>query len=112
MDNQVSHHNDVLLALRDCKNKIDKIPGLLAEIARLRGSSRASVKSLNEQDQFLKQFKLKIKQLEVLTGLLTHSLIGLLTYSLTHALTHSLMHLLTHLLTHSLTYSLTYLLTH
>ena len=82
MDNQVSHYNDVLLALRDCKNKIDKIPGLLAEIARLRGSSRASVKSLNEQDQFLKQFKLKIKQLEVLTHSLTHSL--------SHSLTHSL----------------------
>lgn len=52
---------DELLVL---KLKVDKIPGLLAEIARLRGASRATVKSLTEQDTFLAQFKKRIQQLE------------------------------------------------
>lgn len=39
--------------LQECKAKSEKIPGLLSEISRLRGSSRASIKALAEQDKML-----------------------------------------------------------
>lgn len=82
--------------LQDYKVRVEKIPGLLAEvvllkilypilfmsvlrvmnsrllqnipyitkIARMRGSSRASVKALNDQDKTVATFKLRVKQLE------------------------------------------------
>ena len=51
--------------LAEYKVKIDKVPGLLAEIARLRGSSRASVKALSEQDKYLLECKQRIKELGI-----------------------------------------------
>lgn len=51
--------------LAEYKVKIDKVPGLLAEIARLRGSSRASVKALSEQDKYLLDSKQRIKELGI-----------------------------------------------
>jgi chromosome segregation ATPase len=56
--------------LQDCKIKVEKIPGLLAEIARLRGSSRASNKALAEQDKLLNHLKTRVKQLEKENALL------------------------------------------
>lgn len=56
--------------LQDCKIKVEKIPGLLAEIARLRGSSRASIKALAEQDKLLSHLKSRVKALEKENALL------------------------------------------
>lgn len=56
--------------LQDCKIKVEKIPGLLAEIARLRGSSRASIKALAEQDKLMNQLKNRVKSLEKENALL------------------------------------------
>lgn len=50
--------------LMENKMKVEKIPGLLTEQARLRGSSRASVKALKEQDKTLNQIKNRVKMLE------------------------------------------------
>ena len=56
--------------LQDCKIKVEKIPGLLAEIARLRGSSRASIKALAEQDKLMNHLKTRVKTLEKENALL------------------------------------------
>jgi hypothetical protein len=40
---------ELLDELQEYKIKIEKLPILLAEVARLRGSSRAAVKALTEQ---------------------------------------------------------------
>lgn len=58
--------------ISDMKMKIEKIPGLLAEISRLRGSSRASLKSLQEQDKLLSNYKNRVKVLEKENLLLKH----------------------------------------
>lgn len=58
--------------LADSKVKVDKIPGLLAEIARLRGSSRASIKALMEQDKLISTMKNRLKLLEKDNALLKH----------------------------------------
>ena len=50
--------------LQECKIKIEKLPILLAEVARLRGSSRAAVKALNEQDKIIADLKTRVKVLE------------------------------------------------
>ena len=50
--------------------KIEKLPGLLSEQARLRGSSRASVKALQEHDKTLSHYKNRVKQLERETAIL------------------------------------------
>jgi len=63
---------DMVEEISDTKMKIEKIPGLLAEIARLRGSSRASLKSLQEQDKLLINYKSRIKLLEKENLLLKH----------------------------------------
>ncbi len=39
------------------KNKVEKIPALVSEVARLRGSSRATSKALDDQDKQLHDFK-------------------------------------------------------
>lgn len=56
--------------LQDTKIKGEKIPGLLAEIARLRGGTRASIKALAEQDKLLSHLKTRVKQLEKENALL------------------------------------------
>jgi DNA repair exonuclease SbcCD ATPase subunit len=56
--------NELTDELNESKLKTDKIPGLLSEIARLRGSSRASVKALVEQDKSLAHMKEKLKLTE------------------------------------------------
>lgn len=56
--------NELSEELQEFKLKAEKIPGLMAEIGRLRGSSRASVKALVEQDKLLTQLKAKVTQLE------------------------------------------------
>lgn len=39
------------------KNKVEKIPALVSEVARLRGSSRATSKALDDQDKQLNEYK-------------------------------------------------------
>ena len=63
---------EVTTELSEYKMKVDKIPGLLAEIARLRGSSRASIKSLMEQDKLISTMKHRLKLLEKDNTLLKH----------------------------------------
>jgi hypothetical protein len=63
---------EVSSELSEYKMKVDKIPGLLAEIARLRGSSRASIKSLMEQDKLISTMKHRLKLLEKDNTLLKH----------------------------------------
>lgn len=53
---------------------VDKVPGLLTEIARLRGTSRASTKALSEQDKYLHECKQRIKELERLNSKLSNEL--------------------------------------
>eukprot|EP00981_Chlorochromonas_danica_P004567 scaffold912_cov187-Ochromonas_danica.AAC.45 len=65
-------YQEVVTEFQDCKNKVEKIPGLLAEIARLRGSARASIKALSEQDKMLQVYKNRVKALEKETVLLKH----------------------------------------
>ena len=60
--------------LKEAKTRVEKIPGVLAEIARLRGTSRAAAKSLNEQDAFLSQFKVRIARLEGENGRLKNDI--------------------------------------
>jgi len=59
-----SRIQEMVEEISDMKIKIEKIPGLLAEIARLRGSSRAALRSLSEQDKLLVNYKNRIKSLE------------------------------------------------
>lgn len=56
--------------LQDCKVKLEKMPAVLSEMSRLRGSSRASVKALVEQDKQLAQLKHRVKLLEKETAVL------------------------------------------
>jgi hypothetical protein len=62
--------NELSEELQDTKIKGEKIPGLLAEIARLRGGTRASIKALAEQDKLLAQLKQRVKVLEKENALL------------------------------------------
>jgi len=57
-------HDALTDELHDYKIKVEKIPDLVAEVARLRGSSRASVKALTEQDKTLAAMKEKVRKLE------------------------------------------------
>ena len=59
-----SRHSELQRELEDSKFKVEQLPGLLSEQARLRGSSRAAVKALMEQDKVLAQLKAKTVQLE------------------------------------------------
>lgn len=59
-----SRHSELQRELEDSKFKVEQLPGLLSEQARLRGSSRAAVKALMEQDKVLAQLKAKTAQLE------------------------------------------------
>lgn len=65
-----TRYTEVQEELEDCKMKIEKLPGLLSEQARLRGSSRASVKALQEHDKTLSHYKNRVKQLERETAIL------------------------------------------
>ena len=65
-----TRYAEVQEELEDCKMKIEKLPGLLSEQARLRGSSRASVKALQEHDKTLNHYKTRVKQLERETAIL------------------------------------------
>jgi hypothetical protein len=65
-----TRYQEVQEELEDCKMKIEKLPGLLSEQARLRGSSRASVKALQEHDKTLSHYKNRVKQLERETAIL------------------------------------------
>lgn len=65
-----TRYAEVQEELEDCKMKIEKLPGLLSEQARLRGSSRASVKALQEHDKTLSHYKNRVKQLERETAIL------------------------------------------
>jgi DNA repair exonuclease SbcCD ATPase subunit len=65
-----TRYQEVQEELEDCKMKIEKLPGLLSEQARLRGSSRASVKALQEHDKTLSHYKNRVKQLERETAVL------------------------------------------
>lgn len=65
-----TRYAEVQEELEDCKMKIEKLPGLLSEQARLRGSSRASVKALQEHDKTLNHYKTRVKQLERETAML------------------------------------------
>jgi DNA repair exonuclease SbcCD ATPase subunit len=67
-----TRYQDILSELAGCKSKVEKIPGLLAEIARLRGSARASIKALAEQDKVLHIYKTRVKALEKEVALLKH----------------------------------------
>lgn len=49
---------------QDYRIQVEKIPGLLAEIARLRGTSRASLRALSEQDKNIANIRTQMKQLE------------------------------------------------
>jgi small-conductance mechanosensitive channel len=55
---------ELLEELQEYKIKIEKLPILLAEVARLRGSSRAAVKALTEQDKIITDLKGRVKKLE------------------------------------------------
>lgn len=68
----LNRYTESLATIEDYRNKIDKIPGLLAEIARLRGSARASVKALTEQDKLLTAYKNRVKILEKEAVMLKH----------------------------------------
>lgn len=65
-----TRYAEVQEELDDCKMKIEKLPALLSEQARLRGSSRASVKALQEHDKTLSHYKNRVKQLERETAIL------------------------------------------
>jgi hypothetical protein len=65
-----TRYAEVQEELEDCKMKIDKLPGLLSEQARLRGNSRASVKALAEHDKMLSHYKNRVNQLERETAIL------------------------------------------
>ena len=67
-------NKDLSRELAEYKVKIDKVPGLLTEIARLSGTSRASIKALSEQDKYLNESKQRIKELERLNSKLSNEL--------------------------------------
>jgi hypothetical protein len=67
-----TRYQELTNELSETKMKVDKIPGLLAEIARLRGSSRASIKALMEQDKLISTMKNRLKTLEKDNTLLKH----------------------------------------
>jgi hypothetical protein len=63
--NEFESSNKLLLRQnQEHRVQIEKIPGLLSEVARLRGSSRASMKALSEQDKLLSQLRNQLKALE------------------------------------------------
>ena len=57
-------YQDLCHELNDCKIKVERIPHLLTEVARLRGSSRASMKALSEQDKQIADLRNAIKLME------------------------------------------------
>ncbi len=59
--------------LQEAKLKGEKIPGLLAELSRLRGGARASIKALAEQDKLMGHLKTRVKQLEKENAVLQHN---------------------------------------
>ena len=62
---QVEERNAQLtLDLQEFKAKVDKLPGLVGDVAKLRASSRASVHALKEQDKLFEQVKRERGRLE------------------------------------------------
>jgi hypothetical protein len=59
-----ARYKDLSNELNDYKLKVEKIPSLMAEIARLRGSSRASMKALMEQDKQIDEMRKNIQSFE------------------------------------------------
>lgn len=59
-----TRHSDVLDELNDYKFKVDQIPPLLAELARLKGSYRAMTRTMHEQDKMLSAARARATELE------------------------------------------------
>lgn len=59
-----NRYAEITEELEEYRMKCEKLPALLSEQARLRGSSRASVKALNEQDKALNHLKGAMKELQ------------------------------------------------
>lgn len=72
----LSRMNELSNELKEAKIKCEKIPSLLAEISRLRGSNRASIKALSEQDKVFSQIKSRLKVVEKENAVLTNERYG------------------------------------
>jgi len=54
----LEERNELLkLELKDCKSKVDKLPGLIGDISKLRALSRANTRAFNEQEATVEKLK-------------------------------------------------------